>query len=155
GQGGLQLSLKAAKADVPAMGWKRVGVDLQGVLQRDTHMRWLFDGTAQLSGAPGGALGNAKVSMIIDEAANTLEIDISQGAIQASTALPLDQPTHAQISLKSVPLAWLQGLLSTAWSGRATGGKLDADMALDLQDKGLQASGQFALAGGGFDTPGG
>ncbi|WP_426271628.1 hypothetical protein ACN9MB_09625 [Dyella kyungheensis] len=155
GQGGLKLSLRAAKADVPAMGWKRVGVDLQGVLQRDTHMRWLFDGTAQLAGAPGGALGNAKVSMVIDEAANTLEINLTQGAIQASTALPLDQPTHAQISLKGVPLAWLQGLLSTVWSGRATGGKLDADMALDLQDKGLQASGQFALNGGGFDTPGG
>ncbi|WP_109125796.1 DUF748 domain-containing protein [Dyella sp. C11] len=155
GQGGLKLSLKAAKADVPAMGWKRIGVQLDGVLQRDTHLRWLFDGTAQLAGAPGGALGNAKVSMVIDEAANTLEIDITQGAIQGSTALPLDQPTHAQISLKSVPLAWLQGLLSTVWSGRVTGGKLDADMALDLQDKGLQASGQFALSGGGFDTPGG
>lgn len=155
GQGGLKLGLRAAKADVPAMGWKRVGVDLQGILQRDVHMRWLFDGTAQLNGAPGGALGNAKVSMVIDEAANTLEIDITQGSIQASTALPLDQPTHAQISLKGVPMAWLQGLLGTVWSGRATGGKLDADMALDLQDKGLQASGQFALNGGGFDTPGG
>jgi len=155
GQGGLKLSLKAAKADVPSVGWKRVGVNLQGTLQRDTHMRWLFDGGAQLSGAQGGALSNAKVSMVIDEAANTLQIDITQGAIQASTALPLDQPTHAQISLKSVPLAWLQGLLSTVWSGRATGGKLDADMALDLQEKGLQASGQFALSGGGFDTPGG
>lgn len=155
GEGGLKLSLRAAKADVPAMGWKRVGVDLQGVLQRDTHMRWLFDGTAQLAGAPGAALSNAKVSMVIDEAANTLQIDLTQGAIQASTALPLDQPTHAQISLKGVPLAWLQGLLSTVWSGRATGGKLDADMALDIQDKGLQASGQFALNGGGFDTPGG
>jgi hypothetical protein len=155
GEGGLKLSLHAAKADVPAMGWKRVGVDLQGVLQRDTHMRWLFDGTAQLAGAPGAALSNAKVSMVIDEAANTLQIDLTQGVIQASTALPLDQPTHAQISLKGVPLAWLQGLLSTVWSGRATGGKLDADMALDIQDKGLQASGQFALNGGGFDTPGG
>jgi hypothetical protein len=155
GEGGLKLSLRAAKADVPAMGWKRVGVDLQGVLQRDTHMRWLFDGTAQLAGAPGAALSNAKVSMVIDEAANTLQIDLTQGAIQASTALPLDQPTHAQISLKGVPLAWLQGLLSTVWSGRATGGKLDADMALDIQDKGLQASGQFALNSGGFDTPGG
>ena len=155
GQGGLKLSLRAAKADVPAMGWKRVGVDLQGVLQRDVHMRWLFAGTAQLAGAPGAALSNAKVSMVIDQAANTLEIDFTQGAIQASTALPLDQPTHAQISLKGVPLGWLQGLLSTVWSGRATGGKLDADMALDLQDKGLQASGQFALNGGGFDTPGG
>src|ERR1700748_2995766 len=68
GEGGLKLSLRAAKADVPAMGWKRVGVDLQGVLQRDTHMRWLFDGTAQLAGAPGAALSNAKVSMVIDEA---------------------------------------------------------------------------------------
>ncbi|WP_267221733.1 hypothetical protein [Dyella silvae] len=155
GQGGLMLNLKAAKADVPSMGWKRIGVDLKGVLQRDTHMRWLFDGTAQLAGAPGGALSNAKVTMVIDEAANTLEIDITQGAAQASTALPLDQPTHAQISLKGVPAVWLQGLLSTVWSGRATGGKLDADMALDLADKGLQASGQFALSGGGFDTASG
>ena len=155
GQGGLKLSLRATKADVPEMGWKRVGVDLQGSLQRDTHMRWLFDGTVQLAGAPGGALGNAKVAMVVDEAANTLEIDISQGPVQASTALPLDQPTHAQISLKGVPTAWLQGLLGTVWSGRATAGKLDADMALDLADKGIQASGQFALSGAGFDTPSG
>ncbi|WP_430390309.1 hypothetical protein [Dyella sp. 20L07] len=155
GQGGLKLSLRAAKADVPAMGWKRVGVDLRGSLQRDARMRWLFDGTAQFSGAPGGALGNAKVSMVVDEAANTLEIDVTQGQAQASTALPLDQPTHAQISLKSVPVAWLQGLLGTVWSGRTTAGKLDADMALDLADKGIQASGQFALSAAGFDTPGG
>jgi len=155
GQGGLKLSLRSAKTELPAMGWKRVGVDLQGTLQRDTHMRWLFDGTMQLAGAPGGALGNASVGMIIDEAANTLEINISQGQSQASTALPLDQPTHAQISLKGVPAIWLQGVLSTVWSGRATAGKLDADIALDMADKGIQASGQFALNGGGFDTPSG
>ncbi|WP_243041099.1 hypothetical protein [Dyella sedimenti] len=155
GQGGLRLSLRAARADVPDMGWKRVGVELAGVLQRDSHMRWLFDGTAQLIGAPGGALSNASVSMVVDPAANTLEIDLSQGQAQASTALPLDQPTHAQISLKGVPALWLQGLLGTAWSGRATAGKLDADMALDLADEGVQASGQFALTAAGFDTPGG
>ena len=155
GEGGLRLTLRAAKADVPTMGWKHVAVDLQGVLQRDVHMRWLFDGTAQIAGAPGAALSNAKVSMVVDEAANTLEIDISQGAAQASTALPLDQPTHAQISLKGVPTVWLQGILSTIWSGRATAGKLDADMALDMADKGFQASGQFALSAGGFDTPSG
>ncbi len=155
GQGGLKLGLRATRADVPAMGWKRVGLDLQGTLQRDTHMRWLFDGSVQLAGAPGGALGNATVGMIIDEAANTLEIDISQGQAQATTALPLDQPTHAQISLKGVPAVWLQGLLSTVWSGRTTAGKLDADIALDMADKGIQASGQFALSGAGFDTPSG
>ncbi len=155
GQGGLNLNLRAAKADVPAMGWKRVGLDLRGNLQRDVRMRWLFDGNVQLAGAPGGALSNAKVSMVVDEAANTLEINVSQGQAQASTALPLDQPTHAQISLKGLPAAWLQGLLGTVWSGRTTAGKLDADMALDLADKGIQASGQFALSGAGFDTPGG
>ncbi|RDI97104.1 hypothetical protein DVT68_18675 [Dyella solisilvae] len=155
GQGGLKLTLKAAKADMPVLGWKRVGLDLQGVLQRDVHMRWLFDGTVQLVGAPGGAFGNAKVAMVIDEAANTLQIDITQGQAGASTALPLDQPTHAQISLKGVPTVWLQGLLGAFWSGRTTAGKLDADMALDVADKGFQASGQFALSGGGFDTPSG
>lgn len=155
GQGGLTLSLRATHAEVPAMGWKRVGVNLQGNLLRDQHLRWLFNGTAQLAGAPGGALGNATVAMIIDEAANTLEIDIGQGQAQASTALPLDQPTHAQISLKGVPVVWLQGLLGTVWSGRATAGKLDADIALDMADKGIQASGQFALGAAGFDTPSG
>ncbi len=155
GQGGLELSLRATKTELPAMGWRRVGVNLQGTLKRDAHMRWLFDGTAQLAGAPGGALSNAKVAIVVDEAANTLEIDISQGAAQASTALPLDQPTHAQISLKDVPTVWLQGLLNTVWSGRATAGKIDADMALDLAENGVQASGQFALSGAGFDTPGG
>jgi len=155
GQGGLKLSLQAAKADVAAMGWKRVGVDLQGQLQRDARMRWLFDGSVQLSGASGGALSNAKVAMVVDGAANTLEITINQGQAQASTALPLDQPTHAQISLKGVPTVWLQGLLGSVWSGRATAGKLDADMALDLADKGIQASGQFALSSTGFDTPSG
>ncbi|WP_201314519.1 hypothetical protein [Dyella sp. EPa41] len=155
GQGGLKLSLRSARTELPAMGWKRVGVDLQGTLQRDTHMRWLFDGTMQLAGVPGGALGNASVGMIIDEAANTLEINISQGQAQATTALPLDQPTHAQISLKGVPVVWLQGVLSTVSSGRATAGKLDADIALDMADKGIQASGQFALSGAGFDTPSG
>ncbi|WP_114241508.1 hypothetical protein [Dyella sp. C9] len=154
-QGGLKLSLRATRADIPTLGWRHVALDLQGGLQRDVHMRWLFDGVLQLAGAPGAALGNAKVSMVIDEAANTLEVDITQGQAQASTALPLDQPTHAQISLKAVPTVWLQGLLGTLWSGRATAGKLDADMALDMADKGLQASGQFALSGTGFDTPSG
>lgn len=155
GQGGLKLGLRAARAEVPSMGWRRVSVELQGVLQRDAHMRWLFDGDMRVAGAPGAALSNAKVSMVVDEAANTLEINITQAATQANMAMPLDQPTHAQISLKGMPAVWLQGVLSTVWSGRATAGKLDADMALDMQNKGLQASGQFALSAGGFDTPSG
>lgn len=155
GQGGIKLTMRIGKADVPVMGWRRVGLNLRGTLQRDTSMRWLFSGAVQLGNAPGGALNDAKIAMVIDDAANTLQIDLTQGKAQVSGALPLDQPSHAQINLSAMPAGWLQGLLSTVWSGRATGGRVDADLALDTYDSGVQTSGQFTLDGVGFDTPGG
>lgn len=151
--GGLQLQLLAGQADVPAMGWRRLGLSLDGNLQRDDRLRWILDGTVRLAGAPGGALGDAHVNIQLSAAANTLLIDILQGKAHASAALPLDQPTHAQIRLSNLPAGWLQGLLGTVWSGRPTGGRLDAELALDLRDPGLQSSGQFTLSGAGFDTP--
>ncbi len=153
--GGLQLQLRAGQADVPAMGWRRLGLSLDGNLQRDDRLRWILDGTVRLAGAPGGALGDAHVNIQLSAAANTLLIDILQGKAHASAALPLDQPTHAQIRLNNLPAGWLQGLLGTVWSGRPTGGRLDAELALDLRDPGLQSSGQFTLSGAGFDTPAG
>ena len=153
--GGLRLQLSAEQADVPAMGWRRLGLSLDGNLQRDARLRWSLDGNLRLAGAPGGALSDAHVNILLSEAANTLLVDITQGKAHASTALPLDQPTHAQISLDDLPAGWLQGLLGTVWSGRPTGGRLDAELALDLRDPGLQSSGQFSVAKLGFDTPGG
>jgi hypothetical protein len=153
--GGLRLQLSAEQADVPAMGWRRLGLSLDGNLQRDSRLRWILDGDVRLAGAPGGALSDAHVNVLLSEAANTLLVDILQGKARASTALPLDQPTHAQIRLDNLPLGWLRGLLGTVWSGRPTGGRLDAELALDLRDPGLQSSGQFTLAGAGFDTPSG
>ncbi|OOG56281.1 hypothetical protein [Rhodanobacter sp. C03] len=151
--GGLHLHLSAAQADVPAMGWQRLGLTLDGSLQRDERLHWIFDGGVRLAGAPGGALSDAHVNIQLSESANTLQVDILQGKAQASTALPLDQLSHAQISLKNLPAGWLQGLLGTVWSGRATAGRLDAELALDVRDAGLQSSGQFTLNDVGFDTP--
>jgi len=85
--------------------------------------------------------------------ANTLQVDIQQGNAQASVASPLDQPSHAQISLQNLPAGWLQGLLGTVWSGRLSTGRLDAVLALDLRDSGMQSTGQFTLDDVGFDTP--
>lgn len=151
--GGLGLQLRAAQADVPAMGWRRLGLTLDGNLQRDDRLRWVFDGDVRLAGAPGGALSDAHVKILLSESANTLLVDILQGKAHASTALPLDQPTHAQIRLDNLPAGWLQGLLGTVWSGRPTSGRLDAELALDLRDPGIQSSGRFTLDGIGFDTP--
>lgn len=153
--GAVHVQLHAGQVDVPAMGWRRLGLSLNGNLQRDERLRWLLDANARLSGAPGAAFSNAKVQVVVSEASNTLQIDLSQGSALATAALPLDQPTHAQIKLDNLPATWLQGLLGTVWSGRATGGKLDAELALDVRESGLQSSGQFSLAGVGFDTPSG
>jgi hypothetical protein len=151
----LRISLHAAKADIPALGWKRIGVTLDGRLERDVQLRWLFDGTAQLAGAPGGALGNAEVDVVVDAAANTLEVDANQGAAHVATALPLDQPSHVQITLRNLPAAWLQGLLATVWPGHIGGGKLDADLALDMRTEGFESSGSFDVTELKYATPAG
>ncbi len=155
GNGGLRLQLQAGQADLPAIGWRRAGIVLDGSLQRDGQLRWIFDGSVRVAGAPGGVLGNSHVHMLLSDSANTLQVDVTQDRIRASAALPLDQPTHAQIHLENVPANWLQGLLGTVWSGRPTGGQMDADLALDVYGAGIQSSGQFALSGVGFDTPAG
>ena len=149
------MNFRAAKADVPAMGWRRLGLSVVGNLQRDERLRWILDGKIQLTGAPGSALSDAHVTVVLSEAANTLLIDIDQGKAHASTALPLDQPTHAQIRLDHLPTAWLSGLLGTVWSGRPTSGRIDAQLGLDLRQQGLKSSGEFTLSDTGFDTPSG
>ena len=136
------------------MGWRRLGLTLEGALQRERN-DWVFDGSARVVGAPGGALSNAHVRMLVSGLANTLQVDIQQGNAQASVASPLDQPSHAQISLQNLPAGWLQGLLSTVWSGRLSTGRMGAVLALDLRDSGMQSTGQFTLDNVGFDTPAG
>ena len=153
GDGGISVRLHARRADVPAMGWRRIGLDLHGSLRRDVQLRWLLDGTLQLPGAPGGAASDASLRLVIDESANTLQADLDQARAHASVAMPLDQPSHLQINLKNLPANWLQGLLGTMWSGHPTGGRLDAAMALDVHASGVQSSGEFTLDGVGFDTP--
>ncbi len=153
--GGLQVRIDADRLDLPAMGWRRVPLHLAGVLQRDPEHRWLLAGALQLKSVPGGALSDATFDLQVDAAANTLLLDVRQGVAQTTVAVPLDQPTHAQIQLKKLPFGWLQGLLGSVWSGHATGGRLDALMALDLRDSGLQASGQFSVSLLGADSTSG
>lgn len=153
--GGLHLQMQAAQADMAALGWRHVGLRLDGRLQRDAQRRWLFDGRVQLRGAPGGALGNAHMIWSVNPGADTLQVEVQQDKALASAWLPLDQPSHAQIRLRQLPAGWLQGVLDMAWSGRLLAGRVDADLALDVDGANVQSSGQFALDDVGFDTPGG
>jgi hypothetical protein len=152
---GIGLSLSATSIDLPALGWRRLGMRLLGNFTLDTAQRWHFDGRIKLTGAPGAAVSDASIRLVVDPAANTLQADIEQGKARLQGALPLDQPSHVQLNLDGLPASWLQGLLSTMWSGRVSAGTVSADMALDLREEGMQASGQFTLSDGNFDTPGG
>lgn len=151
----VKFTLHAAKADLPVMGWRHVSVNLDGNLRRDMRMRWLFDGTVQISGAPGAALANAAVHLVMDASANTLEVNADEGATHIGTAFPLDQPSHVQINLKNLPAAWLQGLLGAVWAGHISSGKLDADLALDVRDQGFESSGDLTAAELKYTTPSG
>jgi hypothetical protein len=151
----VQISLRAGKADIPGFGWRKVGIVMEGNLHRDVRMRWMFDGTVQLSGAPGGALSNAAMNLVVDASANTLEINASQGIARIDTAFPLDQATHAQVNLRNLPARWLQGLLAAIWPAHIAGGKLDADLALDVREDGFQSSGDVTFADIKYATPAG
>ena len=153
--GAITVRLHADRADVSALGWRRLPLELAGNLRRNDRMSWILDGILKLARAPGGALDNARVQLQLSPAANTFSIEMSQNKAKIRGALPLDQPSHVQIRLDNLPVGWLQGLLGTFWSGHATGGQLNAGLALDMSDPGLRSSGQFSLSNLGFDTPAG
>jgi len=153
--GGIHLRLRAARADVATLGWRRVSIDMDGTLQRDRQQQWVYSGKIKLGSTPGGELSDGTMQLVADQPANTLRLDLQQGRAQASAWLPLDQPSHAQVVVKNLPATWLRGLLGTVGSAQTSGGQIDADLALDVLDSGLRSSGQFALHGVGVDTPAG
>lgn len=153
--GHMHLALQARRVDMAAVGWHKVGLDLDGALTRGGSGRWLFDGRVALSGAPGRLLDDSQVHLVMDVGANNLGVDITQAATRINAALPLDQPSHARIKLENLPLRWLQGILAKAWSGRVTAGKLSGTVALDVNDDGLRSSGDLAVTKAGFDTSNG
>jgi hypothetical protein len=150
------LQLRAAHVSVPALGWKDVGLALSGVPQRSGTSEWRMDGALALMRAPGGALSAANVSVTIDTDAGSLDVHFVQRNSTVRVLMPLDQPSHMQLSLKGLPLAWLQGVLATAWKeGRLTSGALDGELALDMPQQGAKISGKINLANAGLDSKSG
>ncbi|HEX7110910.1 MAG TPA: hypothetical protein VF216_00560, partial [Mizugakiibacter sp.] len=152
-QGTPRLRLYAARATVPALGWKNVGVRLDTAVRRLDGDRWQLDGSLALRGAPGQALRDGVVVLVVDPGNDTLAVTVGQAAASLRAAMPLDQPNHAQLTLTRLPLAWLQGVLAAAWpEGRLGGGRADGNLALDLLDDGVRATGDLALSAAGFDS---
>src|SRR5581483_10085306 len=124
--------------------------------QRSGAGEWRMDGALALTRTPGGALSAANISVIVDTDAGSLDVHFVQRNSTVRVLMPLDQPSHMQLSLKGLPLAWLQGVLASAWKeGRLTGGSLDGELALDVPEQGAKISGRINLAKAGVDSKSG
>jgi len=151
-----QLQLRAAHVTVPALGWKDVALSLSGVPIHSGPHAWRLNGPLAIARAPGNAMNAAKVSVLIDTDAGSLDMTFAQSGAALRVQMPLDQPSHLQLSMKGLPLAWLQGVLAQAWAGgHTTSGTLEGEIALDLPARGATLSGKLGIADGGFDSKSG
>ncbi|MDA3914631.1 hypothetical protein [Oleiagrimonas sp.] len=153
GDGQLQLSLVAAQADIPKLGWRRVRLALDGKLAHTRQDHWSWSGTVLIKGAPGGLMQHGgSFKLILDIASDTLELDLARSSRQSvQLAMPLDQTTHLQVHLVRMPLAWIQGFLLHAWKGKITSGQVTGVAAMDFQPDGMQASASLHADNVGFD----
>ncbi|HEX5353445.1 MAG TPA: hypothetical protein VFW60_05150 [Rhodanobacteraceae bacterium] len=141
--GRLQLTLDAAKVSVPALGWNDVALVLHGEPQTAGGSSWKFTGHVQTRHAPGGALADADLVVFYDPGGGTLAVDVKQGKSSLHALMPLDQASHVQVMLTALPLAWLRGVLASAWpEGRLKGGNVAGSVALDLAADATRISGR-------------
>ncbi len=151
-----QLQLHADKVALPALGWRDVELDLEGRPQKARGKAWKFVGHVATHRAPGGAFADADLAVLFDPDGGTLEIDVQQGKGGLHALMPLDQTSHVQMTLAGLPLAWLRGVLASAWpDGRLTGGTVAGDVALDLAEGGARISGRIQVAGAVLDSKAG
>lgn len=148
-----QLTLKAAKVSVPALGWRDVALDLRGEPQQAAGNAWKFTGHVATRRAPGDALADASLVIVYDPDGGTLAVDVQQGKSAISALLPLDQTTHVQMTLAALPLTWLRGVLASAWpDGRLNGGEAAGTVALDLATGGTRITGRIDVADVSIDS---
>jgi hypothetical protein len=150
------LRIAAAKASIPALGWHDVALNLQGEPQRADGSAWKFTGHVATRKAPGNALADADLSLLYDRDGGTLVVDVVQGKSSVNAQLPLDQPSHLQVKLSAIPLAWLKGVLAAAWpDGRLNGGSLAGDVAIDLARDDTRVSGRVSISNADLDSKSG
>ncbi|MGH8125230.1 MAG: hypothetical protein ACREPK_05215 [Rhodanobacteraceae bacterium] len=154
--GRLQFTLDAAKVSVPALGWRDVALTLHGEPQTAGGSSWKFTGHVKTRRAPGGALADADLVISYNTDGGTLVVDVKQGNSNLHALVPLDQTTHLQMTLQALPLAWLGGILASAWpEGRLKGGSVSGNVALDLAANATRVSGRVNVDDADLDSKAG
>ena len=141
----LRVQLQIAELSIAALGWKKVRIQVDGLLSRDQAGRWIFDAPVRVHGAPGGAFATlTRLACRID--ADSAEITLTRQHTRIVAKLPLDEPLHVLWRLQSVPVRWLQGVLASALSQpKVTAGTVSGMVAMDSDARRLRLSGRARL----------
>lgn len=142
-----ELSLEAARLQVPGLGQDLRSLRWSCPLSRDGEGQWRCEGPVQAAGGGGSlrvALSSARIDALLATGGSSLAYTWAAGA-----------PDRHQVDLRAVPVAWLRAFLATLWEdGSWTGGRLDGRVSVHAGDE-LDVETDLALSDVGLETPDG
>ena len=144
------LSLRAARVDAPALGYRFRALAWQCPLRRDGAGGWRCDGALRAAGGP-------PMRLSVDLGTATTDAVLARGGARIGVHRTAAAPDDTRIDLTAVPAAWAQALLSQAWAdGRFSSGTLDGRLTVHVPTRGpLRVDGTLAARDLGIDTPDG
>ena len=142
-----ELSLRAARADAPDLGYAFRDLSWRCPLVRDRQAGWRCDG--ELRSGDGTAM-----RLAVDLGPAHTDAALSQGAARLALRRSAATPDDTLIDLTAVPVAWAQALAAQAWAaGRLNGGRLDGRLRVRSPRRGpLQVAGPLRVTGAAVDT---
>lgn len=147
GAGEGQLSLQAARLQVPTLGQDLRSVRWQCPLSRDDEGQWRCEGPVRAAGGGGSlrvSLSAARIDALLSTRGSGLDYAWRAGA-----------PDRHQVDLRSVPVAWLKAFLATLWEdGQWTGGRLDGRVSVSTGGQ-VEVNTDLELSDVGLETPDG
>lgn len=145
-RGDLHLTVRALDASEFGYRWRELDWRCELVLGNED---WQCAGPVRARGASGLSL-SARLQ------AGDLLIEASGKGARLGLRQPGGEGEPLRIELARVPAAWLAPLLAMAWEqGHPTGGTVDLDWEMRVDDAGVGFSGPITLAGLGLDSPDG
>lgn len=144
------LSLRAARVDAPALGYRFRALAWQCPLRRDGAGGWRCDGALRAAGGP-------PMRLAVDLGTATTDALLARGSARIAVHRTAAAPDDTRIDLTAVPAAWAQALLTQAWAdGRFGTGTLDGRLTVRVPARGpLRVDGTLAARDLGVDTPDG
>ena len=139
------LSLRAGSLDAGEFGYRWRDLVWDCELRRQAG-DWQCSGPVRARGASG-------LSLAARLQAGAIVLEASRKSAAMRFTQPAEDGTPLRIELVRVPADWLAPLLARAWEqGRPTGGTVDLDWQLRVDEAGIELSGPITLAAVGVDS---